>query len=324
MAAPPASGPHAALGRGLALTVALAALGYLALTAWAGWDEVSAALRALSPALGAGLLALSLANYGLRFLRWHGYIALLGGRVPVGANLRIYLGGFALTTTPGKAGELARSLWLRDFGVRARASVAAFFAERIQDLGAVALLASLGLSLYPAGRWLILACAAGAVVLLALLAHPGWIRALDERARRGRSRLATVLHHLAGLALEFRHCFAPRPFALGLALGVVAWGAEAVAFWWLLSALGAPLPLPVSVAIYSFSMLAGGLSFLPGGLGGAEAAMLLLLKIAQVPGAEAVAATVIIRLTTLWFAVALGGLVLAAGRPRPAAGGTPA
>jgi len=57
-------------------------------------------------------------------------------------------------------------------------------------------------------------------------------------------------------------------------------------------------------------MLAGAVSFMPGGLGGAEAAMTALLVTSNVDMPQAVAATVIIRLATLWFAVLLGGGVL--------------
>ncbi len=53
-------------------------------------------------------------------------------------------------------------------------------------------------------------------------------------------------------------------------------------------------------------MLAGAVSFLPGGLGGAEAAMLTLLIYGGLELPEAAAVTLVIRITTLWFAVLLG------------------
>ena len=53
-------------------SVALAALGYLGLSLWAGWRDVVAAVVQVGPWVLAGLLALSLVNYLLRFLRWAG------------------------------------------------------------------------------------------------------------------------------------------------------------------------------------------------------------------------------------------------------------
>jgi uncharacterized protein (TIRG00374 family) len=72
--------------------------------------------------------------------------------------------------------------------------------------------------------------------------------------------------------------------------------------------MGADIPLTFAVFVYALSMLAGALSFMPGGLGGAEAAMVALLVWKGMPSANAIAATVLIRLATLWFAVAIGAI----------------
>jgi glycosyltransferase 2 family protein len=72
------------------------------------------------------------------------------------------------------------------------------------------------------------------------------------------------------------------------------------------------LSLVDTVVVFSVGSLAGALSFLPGGLGVAEGSMTGLIQVlGDVPKAAAVAATVLIRLATLWFAVALGLVGLA-------------
>lgn len=296
--------------KAVAISVAAAAAVYLVAVLWAGRAQVGAALQMVSVDLILGLLALSALNYGLRFLRWHYYLHRLGSDIAIHHNLRIYMGGFALTTTPGKAGEMARSLWLRPYGVPAAASLAAFLAERMQDFLAIVLLSSLGASLYRGGPWLLLF--SFALVLLSMLII--YVPAIGQRALK----LATVgpgaIHSLGLRITEVlkltRDCLSARSFILGLALGLGAWAAEACGFALLLQALGAPLPLLTAVAIYSLSMLAGALSFMPGGLGGSEATMIVLLTFCKVPVALAVSATLLIRLTTLWFAVFLGIIAL--------------
>ncbi len=69
---------------------------------------------------------------------------------------------------------------------------------------------------------------------------------------------------------------------------------------------GIELNIFFAMFTYALAMLAGALSFLPGGLGGAEAVMMALLLFKGVPEPLAIAATIVIRLTTLWFAVVLG------------------
>jgi uncharacterized protein (TIRG00374 family) len=292
--------------RAISLSVGLAVLLYLGMMIWGGWQDVWAAARKAGFGVIGLMLVLSLLNYGLRFLRWHGYLMLLGHSPSWRDDLHIYVAGFALTTTPGKAGEMARSLWLKSHGVPMRASVAAFFAERFQDIFAVALLCCVGLAVYPAGTPLIIGCLVAITLALLVLARPQWLRRLHIWAESGTGRLARFAAGMSVMVLEFRRCFSPLPFLGGLLIGLVGWCAEAAAFGILLSALGADVPATTAAFIYAFAMLAGAVSFLPGGLGGAEAAMLAILEIVGVGHATAVAATLLLRLTTLWFAVGLG------------------
>jgi uncharacterized protein (TIRG00374 family) len=83
-----------------------------------------------------------------------------------------------------------------------------------------------------------------------------------------------------------------------------------VAFHWILGWMGADISLTFAVFVYALAMLAGAISFMPGGLGGAEAVMVALLMWKGMASADAIAATVLIRLATLWFAVGIGALML--------------
>ena len=295
-------------------SVALAALGYLGLSLWAGWRDVVAAVVQVGPWVLAGLLALSLVNYLLRFLRWARYLALLEAPVPWRINLDAYFAGFVLTTSPGKVGEMLRSVLLKPHGVPPAASVAAFFAERVSDLLAILVLAAVGLWAYAPARPIVGLALAAVVVALLLVQWTALIAAIDRWAQARPQKWARLVVKLCEVVLHFRRCFSLPAMGMGLALGVVAWFAEGLGFWWLLLALDHPLPLSTAVFIYAFAMLVGALSFLPGGLGGSEAAMVALLSLNGFPEASAVSATLICRLATLWFAVGLGALFL--GRRR--------
>lgn len=297
-----------------AWTVALAAVGYLGLSLWAGWREVVAAFMRVGFAVTVGILALSLLNYLLRFARWQHYLTLLGHPVPWLASCRIYFAGFALTTTPGKMGELLRGVLLKPHGVPLIESTAAFLSERTADLLTILILTSSVFWLYPNGAPLVVGVMLFAVAVVIAVQFPGWINAVDQWAARREARWAKALAHLCDIVLGFRRCFRWTTLSWALLLGIVAWGAEAVAFHWLLIALGHPLPLPMAVFIYSFAMLVGSVAFLPGGLGGNEATMVALLILNGLPQAEAVSATLLCRLATLWFAVALGAVAMARSR----------
>lgn len=301
--------------RALVISAGLAALGYLAFSLWGGWREVMAALAQVTLLDVGVLLLLSLVNYGLRFVRWQYYLGRFGHGVAWGESLRIYLAGFALTTTPGKAGEALRSVLLAPHAVAYPHSLAALLAERLGDLLAVVALAALGLAGHPEMGAVLVVSALLVAAALGLLQQRRALAALDGWLRRRLSgRLARVAAGMVETVLHSGRLFTLPLLSGSLLLGIVAWGAEGVAFYYLLAAMGQTIEPGSAVAIYAFAMLAGALSFLPGGLGGAEVAMVALLLLGGVPEPVAVAATLLIRVTTLWFAVMLGIAALLPGR----------
>ena len=306
--------------RAIAVSTAAAAAVYMAAVLWAGRSEVLGALKLVSTAAMLALLGLSLLNYALRFLRWHYYLHSLGCRIPLRHDLRIYIGGFALTTTPGKAGEMSRSLWLLPYGVPATLSLAVFFAERIQDFLCIVLLAGLGTSRLRGGGWVMGGGVAAVLAAFIVLFVPTVARALLRFLAARHGRMEHVAERIAEVLRLTRGCLTPARFLVGLAMGVGAWGAEGVALYVLMTALGHPLPLVPAIGIFSFATLAGALSFMPGGLGGTEVAMIVLLRLFAISLPVAVSATLLIQLATLWFAVLLGVIALAIRSRIPPAG----
>ncbi len=307
--------PHTILSgwrfRALLSVVLLSAAGYLAFSLWGGWQEVVAAIARVGIIGIAITLALSLVNYGLRFVRWQKYLALLGHRVHSPESLRIYIAGFGLTVLPVKVGETIRSVFLKQHGVPYPESLAAYFSEHFSNLISMLLLVAVGLWTYPQAKPLVVILAVLILAALVVLQQSKWLQVIEVFAQnRLPARAGKLVTHGIEIILHSGRCFRLPMLLYGIALGVVAWGAEGVAFYYIMHLLGNDLTLPTALFIYAFSMLVGALSFLPGGLGGAEATMVALLMLNHAAQPQAVAATVLIRLATLWFAVALGILAL--------------
>lgn len=298
----------------LILSIVAATVGYLAFSLWGGWQEVVAAFVEIGLLGTLIALSLSLVNYGLRFGRWQLYLSQLGHRVPWLPSLRIYLSGFALTTTPGKAGEAFRGVLLKQRGVPFPVTFAAFISERLSDLVAIVLLTLVGLAQYPQARGIVLAGALGIGVVLACLSSQTLLERLHRWASVRQGKPMALVAHASEMLKGARRCHRPGLLGVATVISVVAWGAEALAFYWMLGWLGADISPSFAIFVYALSMLAGALSFLPGGLGGAEAVMVSLLVLKGMTMPAAIAATVFIRLATLWFAVVIGLVALIRSR----------
>lgn len=296
------------------LSVLLSVLLYAGVSIYAGWSDVVAVFGKIG--FGGLLIALllSLVNYVLRFARWQFYLLRLRQHVPVWASWRIYLSGFALTTTPGKAGEAIRCLYLKKYAVPVPTSLAALISERLSDLVAVVLLSCLGLMQYPTARLPVFITIGLILLLWSLMAYrpfPNLLRRFaDKMSGEIGGKIGALLHKISDIVEQTQQCHNLPILAVTTVTSVIAWGAEALAFYALLHWCGYEVSFNFAVFVYAVSMLVGALSFLPGGLGGAEAAMVSLLIWQGIDAQSALAVTIFIRLTTLWFAVVLGVVAL--------------
>ena len=291
----------------ITVSVVVGTVLYLGAALLADADKIGRQAMEISGAVWAIMLGASCLNYALRFVRWDWFTRRNGGRIPVLRHAIIYVTGFSLTTTPGKAGEAIRSLYMKRYGVSMHDSFASLFVERLIDLISIAALAALAVGLF-ADAPIVLGLSAALVMIAAIALCTSLPEAL---ARRGSEffrdgGIGRAFSHLASLFASSRNLLGLRLFAAANLIGLVAWSAEGFGFYVLLRELGADATLVVAMGIYGASVLIGALSFLPGGLGTTEAAMIAMLTATGVEFSTAVLATIVCRIVTLWFAVALG------------------
>ncbi|MGB5557296.1 MAG: lysylphosphatidylglycerol synthase transmembrane domain-containing protein [Paracoccaceae bacterium] len=282
-------------------------VGLIGLATATGWAETWAQVAKLGPAQIAALLALSLANYLLRALRWHLFARRLGLPTALGTNALHFLAGFAMTVTPGRVGELVRMRWLRrETGWSFERTAPLVLVDRASDLAAMAVLLGLTASMSATGIAGAVPVTALALIAAVIVTRPALLAGLATRTHRATGLWPRLFARVRRAARSLARFADPRTFAVAAVLGGIGWFAEGFAFHLLLVWMGADIGLAKAVAIFIFSALAGGLTGAPGGVGGAEAAMIALLALDGVPLDVSVAATAIIRLTTLWFAILIG------------------
>ncbi len=297
----------------------LGVLVYGAFVLYTGLSKIEASLARFHWGAFAVALLLACTNYLLRFAKWQYYLARLEIRgVGWVDSLLVFLSGFVLTVTPGKVGEVFKSAVLaRTHDVPAERTAPIVVAERLTDAIGVIALIVVGSGAFAGGLdWAL----AGTLAVAAGVGFVVWERPslllLDWLERRGGGfgRLAPKLRVALG---SLRVVAGPGALIWPTLLSIVAWGCEGVALFVLLRGFEAPVPLGVAVFFYSTATLAGALIPVPGGLGVAEAMIQeQLVRLGGVAPGDATAAMILVRFATLWWAVLVGFLALAALRLR--------
>ena len=290
--------------------LALFLLGMGMIVAYTGWAETAASLTRLGWGQFGILLALSFGNYTLRTLRWHLFARALMLAVSLPRNAIIYIAGFALTITPGRIGELVRLRWIkRETGTKILQSSPMMLGDRAADLAGVAVLLLIAALLGLGGAGGVYWVAALALVLAIMATNPKFLIKIITLSWQTLGRGARLFASLR-LAVRQLALFAtPRVILPALTLSTLGWLLEGYSFYLLLGWLGVHIGFWMAVGIFLFSMLGGGATGLPGGLGGNEAVMVALLGLQGVPLELSLPATIIIRITTLWFAILIGLIV---------------
>lgn len=265
------------------------------------------------------ILALSLCNYLLRFVKWHFYLGSAGaGPIRKTTSFVIFFAGLAMAITPGKVGELLKPYLVRRVNrTPLTTTTPVIVAERITDGIAILILAAIGLLQIRFGWVLLVALMIAFIVFMVFVQR----RTLVER----------LLHRFEGIALIGRRMeaierlyestwrmFRLRPLALATLISVVSWAGECLAFFLVMLGLGFPSSWHLLFAAASALALAtmiGALSLLPGGLGAAELSatglLVLFVGSAKIDHETAATATLLIRFATFWFGIALGLIALA-------------
>ncbi len=301
----------------LLLPLILAVATLVGLLAYGDFTGIGDSLASFTWVYLPAILSLTLFNYALRFAKWQFYLRVTGVEgVRWRDSLLIFLAGLAMTLTPAKVGEWIKSHFLRErYGVPVSRTAPIVLAERLTDGYAMILLAGAGLILVDRGWIFLVFCAVlGAMALVALRYRPvaNWVMGMAKRVPFLRRRRRFI----AGFYRSAFLLFSPKALAVAVAIGFMSWMGEGIAMYYVLRGLGAANSFELAVEgvfILAITSLAGALLLVPGGLGVSEGGIAGLTKALTELSREAAAtATLLIRICTLWFGVALGLVALLA------------
>jgi uncharacterized protein (TIRG00374 family) len=301
------------LGRNLVLAVALGIAVYAALFFFFNFRAVVSALARFDPALIPAVLGLVSLSYVGRFFRWHYYLKVLKVSVPLGTNAAIFAAGLSMTISPGKLGEILKSVFVRQAsGAPIARTAPAVVAERATDGTGMVLWGFIGAFALDLPPWTMLAFLGVAVFGIAVLRSKA-LSLLAERVLLKLPLLDRLAPHLRAFHGASNELLGARALAVGTIVSFLSWGLECLGVYLCAVGLGANEDFLLIVFVFAVSSLLGVLSMIPGGIGAVEAGLALqFTRLAGMPSGLAGALTFVIRLATLWWATLIGilGLLL--------------
>lgn len=270
------------------------------------------------------MMALSFFNYIIRYVKWQYYLNRIDVHLSHTDSFSVFLAGFTLTTTPGKIGEAIKGFFIRDIdGTPVAKTVPVVVSERVTDLLALVILAMIGFGIgINTGDQLLTVLLLGGVVLVGaiVLSQKTFYQKILTRftsfgpLKRFHDSVDDIEHTMTST-------LGPKPLVVSTTVSIPGWFMECLELWLLLSLLtGAGLPslapdslilLLQSTFVHSTASIIGAISFLPGGVGTYEiTSVALITLLLGLPADLASAATILIRVVTLWFSVIVGFIAL--------------
>jgi hypothetical protein len=285
-------------------------------------------------------------NYAFRVVKWDFYLDRLYIKIPRVSSVLIFFSGFIMAITPGKMGEVLKSLLLYErHGVPVTRSAPVVFMERLTDVLALLFICASGVAFALMGGGqtssgpaavtpsaAVAAPAAGidpgqlislgavavlTIILIAVISNQKLIMAILKFMERF-AFIKKHIVHIESLFEAARVILKPWPLFYATFLSILAWALECYSLYYIITVISPgtiePLPLLIYCSFaYAFSTIIGALAMLPGGLFVTEGGMaFLLVKLTKVSMSKAVAATFMVRAATLWFALLIGMAALPA------------
>lgn len=296
------------LSRKILISVGFAGIIYLAFSFYADFNQVAGAFAKFSWLSLIPVLALSYLNYFARFLKWHYYIKLLKINLSYRDSFSIFMSGLVMSVTPGKMGELLKVYLVRELTNEPVSKTGPIvLVERITDFLSLILIAAAGAYAYNYGGIVVMGTAVFFVSLTVFLSN----HTLTMKTMKILEKIHILSRFMTGIEKSYESSYLMlklRPLLLMTLLSLGSWFFECLGYYIILTNFGVDVSLFWAAFSYGFSTIVGAIAMLPGGLGLTDGTLTFML-IGHGTGPETgVASTFIIRMATLWFAVAVGSI----------------
>jgi len=290
------------------IVVLLMAIFYVVFVAYSDFSKFSSNIEHFKFEFLPIILGLAFTGLFINGIRQKILLDKIEVKISLKENVLLYLAGLSMIVTPGGAGQLIKSYYLKKkFNYKIAKTFPLVFVERYQDLITLVCIILVALIFVQISEITIVVSILAGIAILAYISVR--IRKLFE----GLLNILTKFQRLTKLVKSLSESYeglylmtSPVTIIKNWALGIVSWSLEAVAIYLVFVAFDVDIGFILSILIIYSSILFGAISFIPGGVGVTEVSALGLLANEGVEISLATSLIIMIRAMTIWFATAIG------------------
>lgn len=258
------------------------------------------------------ILSLELISLMLRSYRQKKFLESSGIKLSFLANFKICLIGMAMLVTPGGAGMLIKSHFLKKkFGLSISKTAPTVFAERYHDFLALTTILIFSLIF----TFTIEAAISGVIAFVLLIivyiifTNNKWLKKIEEKIRKIKFFKNSFPANLE-ITNSVNSLKTRNSMISGWLISTIIWSIDAIAVYFGFVAFNLEIGIFEAVQIFFTALMYGTISFLPAGIGVTEGVFIGLLLSNNLELSIATSLILFIRITTIWFYTLLGFIAL--------------
>ena len=281
---------------------------YIIYVAYSDFKEISSNMEEFEFTLLPIIFLFLLTGFGIQSLRQQILLKKIGVRISLKENYLLYLAGLSMIITPGGLGETIKSYYLKKrFGYGISKTFPLVFVERYQDLITLVIVLSFALIFIQIHEVVILDITVICVIIISYIIFrikKLFVKIINFSQKI--SRLRKFGDNMSESYEGFYSMTEGKTMIKCAAVGIVSWTLEAIAVYLVFLAFNIDLGFILTTIIAYASILFGGVSLLPGGVGITEISATTLLTKEGVELSLATSIIIMMRIVTVWFSTATG------------------
>ena len=245
-------------------------------------------------------------------IKWHLLLKNCGIDIPLKKSISIFLSGSAFTTiTPGQIGALMKSQILKtSFNIPRTRTVPIILVENIYDLIGAIIASIMGVIILGIEPYLIIIAISVLAIIFFFMYYRPASNLFFKRITKTKF-FSKYVEDISEFEKIVRKSTNLKIAITCILLSITYWFIISIAVHYTLIAFDINMLDYLQVlAIYTTSILLGAISFIPAGLGVAEGSITGLLTLNGIDVSTALILTIMIRILTLWYSVAVGFIAL--------------